>query len=67
MRRGIDRQKLLDRRVVVQFDFPGVRKEHFWLLLSPAEVSLCLEDPGFEANVLVTAELAICVMGGPPG
>lgn len=58
MRRRIRRECLPERRVVVQFDFPGARKEHFWLLLAPTEVSVCIEDPGFEVDLLVIADLA---------
>jgi DNA-binding HxlR family transcriptional regulator len=58
MRRRIRTELLPARRIVVQFDFPGARKERFWLLLTPTEVSLCLDDPGFDPDVLVTANLA---------
>jgi DNA-binding HxlR family transcriptional regulator len=57
MRRRIDLARLPERRVVVQFDFPKARKQHFWLLLSQQEVSVCLDDPGFDPDVLVTADL----------
>ena len=45
-------------RVLVRFDFKGAKEETFWLLLTKEDVSLCLTDPGFELNVLVTADLA---------
>ena len=50
--------QLPDHRVVVQFDFHGAVTVTFWLILTKDDVSLCLTDPGFEINVLVTAELA---------
>lgn len=31
----------------------------FWLILTPAEVTLCLTDPGCEVDVMVTSDLAI--------
>jgi DNA-binding HxlR family transcriptional regulator len=58
MRRRIRTERLPARRIVVQFEFPGARKEYLWLLLAPTEVSVCLDDPRFDPDVLVTADLA---------
>ena len=50
--------KLPQDRVVVQFDFRGTKLETYWLVLSNEDVTLCLTDPGYEINVLVSAEAA---------
>jgi DNA-binding HxlR family transcriptional regulator len=62
MRDRVYHEKLPDQRVVVQFDFTGVPEaegdERYWLLLTKDDVSICLTHPGFDVNVLVTADLA---------
>ncbi|MBV9328536.1 MAG: helix-turn-helix transcriptional regulator [Chloroflexi bacterium] len=58
MRKRIDHDRLPRRRVVTQFDFRGARTETLWLLLEPTDVSICLHDPGFDVDVLVTADIA---------
>jgi DNA-binding HxlR family transcriptional regulator len=45
-------------RVVAQFDFHGAAAVSFWLILSRDDVTPCLTDPGYEVNLLVTADLA---------
>lgn len=45
-------------RVVVQFDFCGAHTGSYWLVLTAADVSVCLTPPGFDIDVLVTADLA---------
>jgi DNA-binding HxlR family transcriptional regulator len=62
MRRRIARDALPPRRVVVQFKFRGVPPERrgyreFWLVLSAADVDLCVKDPGFEVDLLVDARI----------
>jgi hypothetical protein len=42
----------------VQFDFRGAKKATFWLVLAVEDVSVCLTHPGFEIDVLVTADLS---------
>lgn len=56
MRRRIYLDLLPNRRVVVQVDFRGARRESWWLVLECAEVSVCRDDPGFECDLLVTAD-----------
>jgi DNA-binding HxlR family transcriptional regulator len=51
-------ERLPPRRIVVEFDFRSARPCTYWLLLEPGAVSVCLKHPGFEIDVLVTAELA---------
>jgi hypothetical protein len=56
MRRRIHRDRLPERRVCVQIDFTGARKDSIWLLLEPSDVAMCLTDPGFDLDLLVTAD-----------
>ncbi len=46
------------QRIVVQFDFRGAVNESYWLVLTKEDVSVCLTYPGFELDVLITADLA---------
>jgi DNA-binding HxlR family transcriptional regulator len=58
MRRRINAQLLPPRRIVVQFDFHGERAGTYWLLLEPAEVSVCVQHPGFDIDLLVSAQIS---------
>jgi DNA-binding HxlR family transcriptional regulator len=63
VRRRIALDKLPERRVVACFRFSGTPrgyrgKRAFWLLLERAGAQLCIEDPGFEVDVQVEADLA---------
>lgn len=58
MRRRINREAFPPRRVVLQLDFRGARRGSYWLVVEPAGASVCLQHPGFEVDVLVTADLA---------
>lgn len=63
IRRRIALDRVPERRVVVQFDFRGIPPTKrgyrtFWLLLERAQVDLCAEDPGFEVDLYVDADLS---------
>lgn len=58
MRNRIRSDALPENRVVVQFEFHGAKNGTFWLLLTRADVSVCLTNPGYEIDVLVNADLA---------
>lgn len=58
MRNNVNEDGLPDHRVVVQFNFRSDRAWTYWLVLVPEGVELCLTDPGFDVDVLVTAGLA---------
>jgi DNA-binding HxlR family transcriptional regulator len=58
MHHRINKHRLPQKRVVVQFNFYGAKTDSYWLLLNQEEVSVCLTDPGFEVSILVTADLA---------
>jgi len=62
MRRRIAREVLPPRRTVVELRFRGVPAEHrgyrvFWLVMTSADVDLCVKDPGFEVDVHVDARI----------
>lgn len=58
IRRGTHLDRLPPQRVVVQFDFHGALTGSYWLLLEPSDVSVCLQHPGFDIDLLVTADIA---------
>ncbi|HJR59320.1 MAG TPA: helix-turn-helix domain-containing protein [Vicinamibacterales bacterium] len=55
----INRERLPERRTVVEFDFTGPRGRRVWLLLEPREVSVCVTPPGFDSDLVVRADLAL--------
>jgi DNA-binding HxlR family transcriptional regulator len=63
MRRRIVLERVPTRRIVVRFKFGGVAVRYrgprlFWLLLDRTKADLCIEDPGFEVDLHVDADLA---------
>lgn len=58
MHRRINLDLLPPRRVVVGFDFRGAKRQRLWLLLEPRDVSVCFKNPGFETDLMVTADIA---------
>lgn len=56
MRRRINWECVPDRRVVVQFDFSGLSSGHYWLILEKRDASVCLTYPGFDPDLIVTAD-----------
>jgi hypothetical protein len=59
MRNRVIMEHLPEQRILIQFDFYGQRRQSFWLLIADDDVSVCLTDPGFEVNVVVTADLSV--------
>jgi DNA-binding HxlR family transcriptional regulator len=57
MARHVDRQRLPANRIVIQFDFRAP-KQRYWMVLEPPEVSVCLQHPGFDADLEVLADTA---------
>jgi len=57
MRGRINRDAIPDQRVIIRFDFREGRGT-YWLVLKPDDVSVCLQDPGFEVDVGINADLA---------
>ena len=64
MRDRVCVDQLPQERVAVQFDFRGAKKETFWLVLAVEDVSVCLTHPGFEIDVLVTADCPLFIRSG---
>lgn len=60
MRKRTNVHDLPKDRVVIQFDFYGAKTDTFWLVMMAEDVTICLTDPGFGIDVLVTADLATC-------
>lgn len=56
MRGRVNQEALPNRRVVIRFDFRGGRGT-YWLILKLDDVSVCLQDPGFELDISVNADL----------
>ena len=55
----INFDQLPRHRVVVQFDFHGGRRKSLsWLVLEPQQASVCRDHPGFDVDLLVTADIA---------
>lgn len=57
MRRMLDTDRMPDERVVVHFEFLGTTsdKSHFWMVLDQTAPDLCILDPGFGDDLLVSA------------
>ena len=60
--RRIDLDRLPTERVVARFDFRGTPTGYrgprtTWLILQRPEVDLCLKDPGFGTDIVVSADL----------
>jgi DNA-binding HxlR family transcriptional regulator len=47
----------VSRRTVVGIEVTD-RRRWFWLVLDPGEASVCMTDPGFEVDAVVSADLA---------
>jgi len=54
----INRDLLPPRRVVVRFDFRRATKPCIWLVLERSDVSVCPTDPGFDTDLIVTADIS---------
>lgn len=61
IRRTIDASRFPDRRIVVQFQFADAPagKREWWLVSHDSMIDLCLEDPGFDVDVVVKAPLHV--------
>ncbi|MBI5670481.1 MAG: helix-turn-helix transcriptional regulator [Chloroflexi bacterium] len=58
MRKRVKVHDLPKERVVIQFNFYSTKTDTFWLVMVTEDVTICLTDPGFGVDVLVTADLA---------
>jgi DNA-binding HxlR family transcriptional regulator len=54
---ALRRDRLPDRRVVIQFDFTGRKSpERYWLLIEFGDTEICKTYPGVDEDLYVTAE-----------
>ena len=58
MHQRIRRDRLPPRRIVIEFDFRGRCGRRLWLVLEPREISVCLKPPGFDPDLVVSADLS---------
>ncbi len=60
MRRSVDSTYFPAHRVVVQFEYPDAAEgaQHWWLISEEGETDLCLNDPGYDVDVLIRCSLA---------
>ncbi|MGD8812818.1 MAG: winged helix-turn-helix transcriptional regulator [Thioalkalispiraceae bacterium] len=60
MRRSVDPSVFPDHRVVVQFHYPDAARgaRQWWLVSEHGEIDLCLDNPGFEVDVIISSSLA---------
>jgi DNA-binding HxlR family transcriptional regulator len=63
LRRRVDRDRLPEQRVVVQFEFAGVpanrnRFRTMWLVLERSGVDVCTKDPGYPVDVFFRGHIA---------
>jgi len=56
MHRRLDVSLVERARVVVEIRCVGIRDKTYWLVIEPPDVSICFEPPGFEVDLLVTAD-----------
>jgi DNA-binding HxlR family transcriptional regulator len=57
MARHVDREQLPASRTVIKFEFRRPSKR-YWMVLEPADVSVCLQHPGFDVDLEVTVDTA---------
>jgi DNA-binding HxlR family transcriptional regulator len=58
MRRRVCIGAIGKRRLVIQFDLSGGPRQSYWLLVEHTDVSVCLKNPGFDIDVIVSADIA---------
>ena len=59
MRRTIDTSALPQGRTVLQFEFTDLKKSYrnWWMIIENNEIDLCVDDPGFDADVSFNSDL----------
>ena len=58
MHRRIAADQLPPRRVVIEFRYAGAEQETIWLVLERGEASVCIQHPGYDADLVVTGTTA---------
>ena len=61
MRRSIDPSVFPEHRVVVQFEYPDAPQgaRDWWLVSENGEIDLCLNDHGYEVDILIRCSLKV--------
>ena len=54
LHRRVDTSQLPQERVVVQFDHTAPVRRSYWVVVEQGAASVCMQDPGFEIDVVVT-------------
>lgn len=59
MRRTVDPSAFPSYRIVVQFEYPDAPKGErtWWLVSANGEIDLCLNDPGYDVDVMIKSSL----------
>jgi len=57
MRGRVNMEEISQERITIQFNFHSPKSDTYWLVISQDDVVICVTDPGFEINVLVSANL----------
>jgi hypothetical protein len=59
MRRSIDPDVFPRRRIVVQFEYPDAPRgaRNWWLVSEKGQVDLCLDDHGYEIDIVIRCSL----------
>ena len=58
LKRSVRPESFPRRRIVVAFEFTDAppNKSRWWLVSAPAEVDLCLTDPGYEVDLFIATD-----------
>jgi DNA-binding HxlR family transcriptional regulator len=59
IRAGIDPEPFGGRRVVLHVQVPDARRQRFWFVVEPHDVSLCFTDPGHVPDVTLRSTLSV--------
>lgn len=61
MRRTIDAAVFPDHRLAIQFEYPDAPKgaRDWWLVSEKGEIDLCLNDHGFEVDIVIKCSLKV--------
>lgn len=59
MRRSVNSLAFPKRKVVVQFEYPDAPRgaKNWWIISEAGETDLCLNDPGFDVDIVVQCSL----------
>ena len=55
--RNVRREAFPADRLVTRFDFRGARPPRAWLVVEDGTPSACLDDPGFEVDLVVSSDM----------